>query len=364
MIPSIRPYKRHLSLLLDLFALLLSLGIVRQACSHPDPLENIKIYTYIISVSPDNHYAYLNRGISYRMVSDFQRALDDFDRAEEMGATGRYLWMNRAMTHVTLEHFEEAIDDLNRILDLEPDDPSCLFYRGEIFFRKRDYRKAIADYTKSLENKETAHVFFVRADAYRLLGEYDRAISDYTEAVSMRPYTTGFILARAKCFGQMGCYDAARADLDLAEKKQPERYQIYIERAVLSASQSFEASKTADIRTSLKYLEDELFFRPNDPRVFADRAKVRELAGEFEKAREDLDLAVSYADWNDSTYLDLRADFLERHGDARAAQADRDLAAEVAKRPVPTATPLPGPTLTMQEIQAQPTPNLLPGLAR
>jgi len=331
--------------------------------AHPDPLENIKIYTYVLSISPENHYAYLNRGISCRMVSDFGRAIDDFNQAERMGVTGRYLWMNRAMAYVSLGRFDEAIEDLDRILELEPNDPATWFYRGEVFYRQKDFRKALSDYSKSLEIKEAAHVCFVRADAHRMLGELDAAIEDYTRAIRKRPYTTGFLIARAKCFALMKRYDEARSDLDEAERKQPERYQIYIERAILSASQSLEASKTADIKLALQYLEDELFFRPKDPQVFSDRAKVYDLSGEIERAREDFDRAVEYADPFDSAYLKLRAEFLERQGEREAARVDRDRAEEIDSKPVPTATPLPGPTLTPEEIRAQPTPNLLPGLA-
>jgi tetratricopeptide (TPR) repeat protein len=344
--------------------IVLPLAFSIQAAAHPDPLENIKIYTYILSVSPDNSYAYLNRGISYRMVFDFQNAMEDFQKAEELGVTGRYLWMNRAMTNVSLKNFDEAIKDIDAILEEDPEDASSWFYRGEIHFHKKDFEKAISDYTKSLEVKETAHVRFVRGDAYRTLGDYEKALEDYTSAVEKRPYTVGFFIARARCLSLMGRLEEARADLDEAARKQPERYQVYIERAVLSASQSLEASKEADIEKALRYLDDEFFFRPKDSSLHADRARVYELASRFEEAEEDLNYAVQYAEYTDPKYLRLRAEFLERRGRKEAAESDRELAREVEARPMPTATPLPGPTLTLEELTLQPTPNLLPGLAR
>lgn len=331
--------------------------------SHPDPLENIKIYTYVISTSPDNVYAHLNRGISYRMVSDFENALMDFNKAEELGGTGRFLWLNRAMTHVYLKSFEPALADMDRILEKEPEDSSAWFYRGEILYRLKDFEGAIECYTKSLEVQEAAHVLFVRGDAYSMMGEYENALADYTTAHEKRPYTIGFLIARAKCLARMDRLDEARVDLDEAAKKQPERYQVYLERAILSASQTLEASRTADLKKALQYIEDELFFRPRDSKVFSDRARVYEMMGELEKAKEDLDRAVEYADYTDPAYLRMRAKFLDRLGEKEAAETDRALALEVESRPPPTATPLPGPTLSMEEIMAQPTPNYLPGLA-
>jgi tetratricopeptide (TPR) repeat protein len=331
--------------------------------SHPDPLENIKIYTYVISTSPENVYAYLNRGISYRMVSDFDNALVDFNKAEELGGTGRFLWLNRAMTQVYLKNFELALADMDRILEKEPEDSSAWFYRGEILYRLKDYEGAIECYTKSLGVQEAAHVLFVRGDAYSMLGDYEKALMDYTSAHKKRPYTIGFLIARSKCLAKMDRFEEARADLNEAAKKQPERYQVYLERAILSASQTLEASKTADLKKALQYLEDELFFRPRDSKVFSDRARVYEMMGDLDKAKEDLDRAMEYADYTDPAYLRMRAKFLDRLGEKEAAEADRAVALEVESRPPPTATPLPGPTLSMEEIMAQPTPNYLPGLA-
>jgi tetratricopeptide (TPR) repeat protein len=87
------------------------------------------------------------------------------------------------------------------------------------------------------------------------------------------------------------------------------------------------------------------------------------MMGDLDKAKEDLDRAMEYADYTDPAYLRMRAKFLDRLGEKEAAEADRAVALEVESRPPPTATPLPGPTLSMEEIMAQPTPNYLPGLA-
>lgn len=335
------------------------------AQAHPDPLENIKIYSYILGISPENALVYLNRGICYRLVFDFDKSIADFNKAEELGVDGRPLWMNRAMACLPIKRYDEAFKDMTRILEKEPDTPaaaSAYFYRGEILFRQGKFLEAVEDYTLSLNTRKSHYVYFVRGDSYSKAGQIEKALEDFGEAIRLADHMVPYWIGRARLFGALGRFDEARADLNSALERQPERYQIFIERAVLSASQTLEASKAADLTQALKFIEDELFFRPKDSLVFADRAKVNEMTGNLEQARKDIDLAVEYSPYTESKYLRLRADFLERHGDGAQATADRTQAAVVDERPMPTATPLPGPTLTLEELGLEPTPNLLPDL--
>jgi tetratricopeptide (TPR) repeat protein len=332
--------------------------------AHPDPLENIKIYTYILSVSSENPMVYFNRGICYRLVSDFESAIKDFDKAEQEGIKGRPLWMNRAMAYLPLKRFEEAYQDLSRIIEEDAADSSSYFYRGEVRFRQGRYREAIAEYDSALKLKQSHYLYFVRADSHRMTGETAQALEDYSQAVALAGHMVPYRIARARLLGSMGRFDEARTELDDALKRQPERYQIYTDRAILSASQGLEASKTADLRSAMKYIEDEIFFRPKDATVFADRAQVHELEGEVEKARMDFDQAVEFANPSDGKPLRLRAQFLSRHGEESRAAADLTQAAEVENQPIPTATPLPGPTLSLEDLRAQPTPNLLPEIQK
>ncbi len=333
------------------------------AAAHPDPLENIKIYTYVLETSPENAYAYMNRGICYRMVFDYSSAVADFMRAEELGMVTPYLWMNRAMAYISLREYDKAMTDLNILIEEEPDNPSNLFYRGELFFRLEDYTSAIADYSKAIELRKAAHLYYVRGDAYNEIGDFNKALADYSQAAEIRPYAIAFLLARGRLLGKMGRLEEARETMDKATEKQPERYAIYIERAIVSASQSLEASREADLKTALKYLDDEIFFRPQDPTVYADQARVYEMMGETEKALESFGKSIDNAGLTGYKYLRKRAEFYRRIGRGEEARADFALADELETQPVPTATPLPGPTLSFDQLKAEPTPNLIQGLA-
>ena len=61
-------------------------------------------------------------------------------------------------------------------------------FRGHLYDRKKEYRKAVADYSAAIElNPRTALAYLARAHAYRPLREYARVIADCEEAIRLAP---------------------------------------------------------------------------------------------------------------------------------------------------------------------------------
>ncbi len=67
--------------------------------------------------------------------------------------------------------------------------PSALIDRGNAWYRKGAYDRAIEDYTAALHIKpDYADALYNRGNAWGAKGEYDRAIEDYTAALRLKPY--------------------------------------------------------------------------------------------------------------------------------------------------------------------------------
>lgn len=66
--------------------------------------------------------------------------------------------------------------------------PTALNNRGNAYYAKKDYDRAIADYSEALRlEPKFALAFFNRSSAYRDKGENDRAIEDYIQAILLDP---------------------------------------------------------------------------------------------------------------------------------------------------------------------------------
>jgi tetratricopeptide (TPR) repeat protein len=92
--------------------------------------------------------------------------------------------------------YDRAIDNFSRVIELTPNakDINKTYYnRGIAFHKKRDYDKALYDFTQALDttpssDKEMMYsIFKSRGNAYLMADNYDKAIKDYNDAVLLQP---------------------------------------------------------------------------------------------------------------------------------------------------------------------------------
>jgi len=90
------------------------------------------------------------------------------------------------------------------------------YNRGNAYYAKGDYDRAIADYTEAIWLDPTsALVFNNRGKAYLGKGDLDRAIADYDEAIRLDPQSVNPFNNRGKAY--LGKGDYGRAIVDYTE---------------------------------------------------------------------------------------------------------------------------------------------------
>ncbi len=196
---------------------------------------SIRYYNEAIELDPTNAMLYYERGVSYRITEDYQRAVEDLTQAIALdpafilfytergfsrirtgdydGAISDYNWAikhdvpNKARVYCNLgdahrrkRDFDRALKKCNKAIDLMADvesSPNAAFYypykmRGCIYYDRKEYEKAIEDFTKAVDGPnggiedEIAAIYDLRGKCYRAIGEEDRANSDFTKAEELR----------------------------------------------------------------------------------------------------------------------------------------------------------------------------------
>jgi WD40 repeat protein/Tfp pilus assembly protein PilF len=107
---------------------------------------------------------------------------------------------------------------------MAPDNPAAYFDRGNQFFDKRDYDRAIADYAKAIELDPAKPLYAARsAEAYYRRGElffekldYDRAIADYAKAIELDPDNRNYRTRSAEAYYRRGNAAFGRQDYERA----------------------------------------------------------------------------------------------------------------------------------------------------
>src|ERR1700722_12180529 len=109
----------------------------------------------------------------------YAQAIEHLNKAISKEPHKVYLRIHRANCAVGLSQFTLAIDDLSEILKENPLDFRIYTYRGQVYAKSGQYKKAIADYTKALSiSQDHTDAVLSRALAYEALHDIDLAKKD------------------------------------------------------------------------------------------------------------------------------------------------------------------------------------------
>ncbi|MFT5384362.1 MAG: tetratricopeptide (TPR) repeat protein, partial [Saprospiraceae bacterium] len=102
------------------------------------------------------------------------------------GKTYMEAFLNRGLTKKMLGDFNGAITDLDLSIEEYPESPSLRKSRGNLYLIFGLHRKAIDDYTRSIESDPNyAEAYFNRAMAFFLLYDRISACSDLEKSAEL-----------------------------------------------------------------------------------------------------------------------------------------------------------------------------------
>lgn len=143
-------------------------------------------------------------------------AVDNRDEADYKQADAL---IKSGEAYLERKEYEKAIADYSKAVELQPLYGGAYYRRGKAYAKKKDYDKAIADYSNAvvLDNRN-GDSYVQRGHAYLVQKQYDKAIADYSKAIEMEPFHSDVFTARATAYRATGKNALADAD----EKKAQE----------------------------------------------------------------------------------------------------------------------------------------------
>lgn len=98
-------------------------------------------------------------------------------------------YVNRGIVYAGLQQYQEALKDYAHAAGLHPDLPAIYVNRGNVYYLTKSFDEAIAEYSKSLAmNTNTAQIAYVnRGMSHEKLGLYAEATADYHKAIELAP---------------------------------------------------------------------------------------------------------------------------------------------------------------------------------
>ena len=129
---------------------------------------------------------------------------------------------NRGYVYALEGNYDRAIEDYDRALRLDPDSSLIWNNRGLAWHRKGQDDRAIQDFDRAIRLNPTGAGVANRASSYSAMGQYDRAIEDFDRALSLKPDDADLLGNRCYAKASAGALAAALADCNEALRRMPD----------------------------------------------------------------------------------------------------------------------------------------------
>lgn len=131
-------------------------------------------------------------------------------------------------TFLVLGKYEKATLFFDMAIRFGPSIPEAYLRRGDCYYGKEDYLRAIQDYDTAIEMRPIEPlVYRARARAWSCLGEWEKSISDYDHAVSLNEGDAASFFERGSAYMSIGSFASALSDFEKASNLDP-RHQEYL----------------------------------------------------------------------------------------------------------------------------------------
>eukprot|EP01129_Flabellula_baltica_P017032 TRINITY_DN9311_c0_g1_i1.p1 TRINITY_DN9311_c0_g1~~TRINITY_DN9311_c0_g1_i1.p1 ORF type:complete len:447 (+),score=94.59 TRINITY_DN9311_c0_g1_i1:12-1352(+) len=174
--------------LVDHFPFSFSSYVLRGLVRYETECYEEAIRDFGVAIQMNDQYAlpFFHRGCCYKDMKDFEKALQDFDRAIDIDprCAGAFRCRATAKTQVCGYHDPSIIEDLDICLSIDPEDIDAHYIRGRCKLILKEYEEAL----QSLEmvcilNDDYPDVYFWKGVVREHLEQSDIAINDYETAI-------------------------------------------------------------------------------------------------------------------------------------------------------------------------------------
>ncbi len=111
----------------------------------------------------DMYKVYLNRGVAYLNLKDYNPAIEDLTKSIELNNTNASAYHTIGMIYYDLQDYTLAVENFTRALDLSQDNPVTFFNLGMSYFRQEDKESACPYFHKacSMGDKNACRMAFM-----------------------------------------------------------------------------------------------------------------------------------------------------------------------------------------------------------
>lgn len=308
----------------------------------------IQEYTNAIKINPKRGALFLQRGLAFLELENFNKALGDFNSAYELDKGNKVaILVCRGRAFAGLKKYDLSLADLNEAIKEDAKFVLAYISRADTYLNMGDDEKALDDleHALSLDPKQ-ARAYFLRARYYKHKNKSDEALKDFDTAISLdssfldkeygpstqaekelrdhlarslrlgrKKTLSAELIQRGMAMERTGEYLQAIREFTDAISDNPDSLEAYKWRASVYMHMSAFDQAIADLDTAIT-------ISPNDPGLRVIRAKAHLEMGQSAKAIEDYTKAIELSASPPASLYEARGLVYSRQGKSNEALQD------------------------------------------
>jgi tetratricopeptide (TPR) repeat protein len=249
-----------------------------------------------------------------------REAINDFDLA--ISIEGRTLTpdqrhfvshLNKVNCLQDLNEVDEAIAVLSNTIGSNPNISALYRARGDAWTAKKNYRAAVADYTRAIRLSPTDKaLFFNRGWIHHEFGALDLARKDYEAAIDIDNAYSEALFNLAVLFSNSDAPLAALNRLSAAKKVSPNEPEILQFRSKVLRRLYMTRAADADARKAISIYSEQLMTDTDNPLLILNLGDLRRSLKDFDGALADYNRVIELDPAGESAYFSRGYLYLER----------------------------------------------------
>ncbi|SHJ09921.1 tetratricopeptide repeat protein [Aquimarina spongiae] len=205
------------------------------------------MFDILIFQHPEYSDVYFEKSVAFNKRGEYAKGFELLNKAVELDSKS-HLGYRGWMKLRKLRDFDNALSDFNRLDSLTPnfvDSPwgeDIDFLRGECYFGKKEYQKAIVLFNRSIKNQKEGwadiHSFVYLGICEYELRNYEKSIHEFKRALKQSKNIPESYFGMAKSYQKLGQIEKAKEHILKAEKninyKRDDSYNEFLNEIYLS----------------------------------------------------------------------------------------------------------------------------------
>ncbi len=179
-------------------------------------------YKNAIATNPESGLASLNYGSLLRDEGNWEEAISYMQKGVKLSPDYSDAKVRLAEAYFKTQKYTEAIEITNQVIAKEPQNVSALQFRGSALGASGQSAAAALDFKTILDlDPDNVHGMFNLGVAYKDANQLNEAIEMFSRLIVAQSDFPNAYYERGFCYGKMGLFPQAKADMTQSITKQP-----------------------------------------------------------------------------------------------------------------------------------------------